>query len=160
MEEINEWVMTLCACAVVLSLSEVLLPDGAVKKTAYLVLSLIAVSCLASPLGCLGEFTLDLDLTSYEQPSPYTDWLLRPTEREFAENVAALIKNELSAIGVNASEISVSTVINDDGSVSIEKAKIMVDERYSDRFDEIESVLSDKLGIQTDITVKRRKTEG
>ena len=50
MESIKEWVMTLCACAALLSLAEVLMPDGAVKKTAYLVKMSIACASFSVPM--------------------------------------------------------------------------------------------------------------
>ena len=152
MDSINSWVMTLCACACVVSLAEALMPEGAVKKTAYFVLSLITASCLVSPLAGIKDISFDIDVD--DTAAPYTDWLTQTTEQEFSRNVAKLINETLIRHDIHSEKISVHTSIDDDGSVYIDKARIIVDERYRERLDEIERVVADELNITADVRVR------
>ena len=154
MEALNEWTLALCACAAAVSLAEMLLPEGAVKKTAYFVLSLITASCLAAPLKNISDFSFNIE-TRNEQP--YTDWFSHTTEEEFSANVSKILEDTLSSIGVRAEKIYVETDISDDGSVYINKARITVDERYADQIGEIERAAQTAIGVETDITVASHK---
>ena len=145
--------MTLCACAALLSLAEVLMPDGAVKKTAYLVMSLIAASCMASPLMQFEPPELD----SVFEPAETTvgsDWLLRPTQRQFEENVASLVDRRLRSLGINARRIEASAQLSPDGSAALGKVKITVNARDADRMDEIESVVLGEFGAPADVVTE------
>ena len=148
MEALNEWTLALCACAAAVSLAEMLLPEGAVKKTAYFVLSLITATCLISPIREINELSIGIE-THAEQP--YTDWFSRVTEDEFAANIRKILEDTLSSIGVKAEKIYVETDISEDGSVYINKARITIDERYADMIGEIERAAQTAIGAETDV---------
>ena len=156
MDGLNAWVLTLCACAAVVSIAETLLPESAVKKTAYLILSLVTAACLVRPIESLGDLSFDIETPS--DTAPYTDWLSKMTQEEFSSNVTALIKDVLREINVTSQNIEVHTSISDDGSVYIDKARITVDERYKERLDEIEDAVFRSLGIETDVVVRGEGT--
>lgn len=154
MDEIKAWVLSLCACAAVISIAEQLLPEGSVKKTAYLMLSLITALSLCRPIKNLRELDFDFSLNDSDT-APYTDWLGRETSREFAKRAAGLIEDVLCDIGVSAEKISVETDINSGGSVYISKARITAQKRYADMIEEIESAVYSRLGIEADVTIDR-----
>ena len=107
MDGLNAWVLTLCACAAVVSIAETLLPESAVKKTAYLILSLVTAACLVRPIESLGDLSFDIETPS--DTAPYTDWLSKMTQEEFSSNVTALIKDVLREINVTSQNIEVHT---------------------------------------------------
>lgn len=155
MDELSSWVTALCACAAAVSAAEYLMPEGAVKKTAYFVLSLVAASCLLAPIRALGELRLDMpEIDESSAAAAYTDWLSRETSEEFANNTAALIEDVLAQLGIKAKNISVQTDIDSDGSVYINKARITADKRYEPRMDEMEREIYSRLGIIADIIIK------
>ena len=61
MENINSFVLSLCACVFAVSIAENLLPDGNVKRAVYFVTALIVLSCFTEPVRELKEQGLDLD---------------------------------------------------------------------------------------------------
>ena len=154
MEGIREWVMTLCACAALLSIAEVLLPEGAVRRTSYLVLSLIAVSCLASPLLELSQLSLTSDFSADYDPPAAQDWLLSPTMREFEANVRSLVRERLLSVGVRAEDIEVCAEISDEGEAELKLVRVTLGEQYAERLDEIERFISRELGTDVDIIVE------
>lgn len=150
MDELRIWVMTLCVCAAVINIADELMPDGGVKKTACFVLSLIAASCLLSPIKSISDFKFD-DIGIPQTVN--TDWFSRETSSEFAKNTVSIIREELSKSGITAENITVCTDIDSDGSIYIDKARITIDERYAERIPDIESLLYERLKIETDVVL-------
>lgn len=153
MDGLKGWVLTLCACSAVVSIAEMLMPEGAVKKTAYIILSLITALCLCTPLSQLGE--LRLGSFDIEEKKPYTDWFAKDANDEMSRRAAEVIGEVLSDMGVSAKKIAVETSISDDGSVSINKARITVDKRYAERLGEIEAAVYGKTGITADVRTEK-----
>lgn len=153
MENLNLWVCELCACAVTVVLAENLLPEGNVRKTVCFVLGLIVITSFMSPIKNFSLSELDLQ-TEEEIISENTDWLNRTTDEMFKSNVSLLVSDCLEEMGVEAKNIELSTDINEDNCIYIDKVRITVTEEYSGRIDEIVNTVYQKLGLDTDVIVR------
>ena len=153
MENLNAFVLSLCACIFAVTIAENLLPDGNVKGAVYFVSSLIVLSCFTEPIRQLEEQMLDFSVSDskYEEN---TDWLNRKTAEIFEGNVRALIENVLDGINVKAKTIYVYTDITDDECIFIDKVRITVDQRYKNRIDEICETIKKELELDADVNVR------
>ena len=153
MENLNAFVLSLCACVFAVTIAENLLPEGNVKGTVYFVTSLIVLSCFIEPIRELKEKSFDISVpdSTYEEN---TDWLNRRTVEIFESNVRAVIENVLDEINVKAKTIYIYTDITDDDCIFIDKVRITVDERYKSRIDEICDIVKKELGLDADVNVR------
>lgn len=154
--DIQKWTLCLCACSVLVSAAEILLPEGAVKKSVYFVLSLIAASCLLRPLENIRDFrdVLFEGASADSSEMIVTDWFGEAANSEYERRIMSLVADELKRHGVEAKKITVETSISDGGSVLINKVRIIVDAHYTERLDEIETAVMNDLGLDADIVVR------
>ena len=150
MDGVREWVMTLCACAVTVSIADVLMTDGAVKKTARLVLSLITAICLTQPLTHIKDIQLDSDIA--EDIKPYTQPYAKAAAEELERSVKELVGRELEAVGITVRDITLEARISDDD-VSIGKVRVTLDKDDKERIEEAEDILCGRLGFDADVRI-------
>ncbi|MBQ5439833.1 MAG: stage III sporulation protein AF [Clostridia bacterium] len=153
MENINSFVLSLCACVFAVSIAENLLPEGNVKRAVYFVTALIVLSCFTEPVRELKEQGLDFSV-SESTYNDNTDWLNRKTTELFESNVSALVKKTLENIDVKPKAIYVYTDITDDNCIFIDKVRVTVDERYKNRIDEICKTIKEELQLDADVNVR------
>ncbi len=153
MEELNTFVLSLCACVFAVSIAENLLPEGNVKRALYFVTSLIVLSCFSEPLKEIRENSFDFSVSesTYEEN---TNWLNRKTTEIFESNVRSIIENVLESIEVEPKAIYIYTDITDDDCIFIDKVRVTVDERYKNRTDEICRTIKEELQLDADVNVR------
>lgn len=150
----REYVLRLCFCSAAVTLAEMLMPDGAAKKTACFVLSLIMTACLLSPLPELPADMTDIPTDT----QPYTDWLTPMTkegiERAYTENVG----NALSDIGIKAENIEIVTNTDGDGGISIVTVRITLYDGDEDMIERVEEFINTRFGADADVTAAKRES--
>ena len=119
----------------------------------YVVLSLIAASCLLQPLESIRDFSAERSVQD-DEAIPNTDWFNRAAEPQYEQTIEALVREELKSHGAEAKNISVDMSILEDGSVNINKVRIVVGEQYSQKLDELEAAIMQDLGLDADIAVR------
>ena len=153
MEELNTFVLSLCACVFAVSIAENLLPEGNVKRALYFVTSLIVLSCFSEHLKEIRENSFDFSVSesTYEEN---TNWLNRKTTEIFESNVRSIIENVLESIEIEPKAIYIYTDITDDDCIFIDKVRVTVDERYKNRTDEICRTIKEELQLDADVNVR------
>lgn len=153
MEGLNLWVLQLCVCAVAVVIAENLMPEGNVKKTVYFVMGLIVLTCFISPINNFSFDEINLKSES-ELANENADWFNRTTDEMFKSNVASLVNDCLSEMGISPKSIELSTDINEDNCIYINKVRVTVTDEYATRIDEIVDTVYQKLGLDTDVVVR------
>ena len=149
MENIELWTAGLCICAAAIGIAEKLLPEGNVRSAVYFVMGLIVISSFLVPIGNIS----DIEITVPEQ-TVNTDWLNRTTQEMFSYRMKEIIKKYLSDKDINPKNIDIYTDIDSEGSIYIDKVRITLSEKYTDRIDEICTDVYKDLGLDADVNIR------
>ena len=119
MEIINNWAYTLCIGAVLLTLIQGILPVKNFNSVIKLVFALYILLMLMSPIGGQ-DFEInikDIPSTSNSQEVDIDGLILKQAEQNIKNELKTILEDE----GVIAEQINMTTKIDDNGEIEVEK---------------------------------------
>ncbi|MBO5747140.1 MAG: hypothetical protein J6S13_08665 [Clostridia bacterium] len=132
MEAIKEMILALCVSMIIFGVIMMLTPKGNISKSLTVFLSIALVSMIVATISGIevntGEFRFDLSSRDTEIISSKLENTISNLNTSTSETaVNILIKEKLSAIGIDNAEISTEVDISDDNSIRISKVHIVCD---------------------------------
>ena len=130
MESLANWAVSFCVVSVLCAFAAFLVPNGSVKKTANVVMTLFMLSVMVIPFSGF-DFSDISDLfessaENREEMDEYTDqlndYLVEHGKRVTKENIAA----ELDGICADAYSVEVNMEINADGNPELKQIVVTV----------------------------------
>lgn len=153
MEQIREWATILCISSVTSGILIFLIPEGRLKKTAEIVVSLFLMVSLVSIFS--GEFDFDKDknndfsVKTENYSVDFNDYLIEQS-RSTVEN---LIVSELSGVCNNSFSVKTQWHVTDN-TVCMDGIEISVDEKDMSKINVIKSKIGALTGVIPEVSVK------
>lgn len=149
MDGINNWAVTVCTCAVIVTIVEMLISDTALEKTIRITLGAFMLCAVIIPLGGVAAELKDSfqyeDEHIYESviPENISDSRLSYVNGQIEE----LIRTKLADNDVAPVKIQVSTDIDEDNSISMITAEITLSHNDAGRASAVSRLIKNELGI-------------
>lgn len=156
MNEIREWSAMICLAGLVAALVQGMMPVGSMERIAKFVLGAFVICVLIAPLaGAVPKINLSFgNAEKAETGNQQLESALDSQIREEAEkSVTGLVVSELARIGVKCKNVRVDMDTNRDGSISITKIIVTLDEKYAAERTKTSDWLKKELGLQTEVVV-------
>ena len=141
MEAVKDWVVGVCAAAMVCTLLDLLLPRGKTEKAAKLVTAMFFLCAMLVPVAS-GWKELDWEdvteaggegLSMEELEKKVGEQVLEVSGRSMEESVAKALRES----GIEAEKISVRMHIDREGYISMERTDIFLTEKDAGRKEEV-----------------------
>ena len=156
MNEIREWSAVICLAGLVAALMQGMMPNGSMERIAKFVFGAFVICVLTAPRAGAVPKT-NLSFGNAEKTVAGNERLesaLDSQVREEAEkSVTGLVVSELARIGIKCKNVSVDMDTNRDGSISITKIIVTLDEKYAAEREKTSDWLKKELGLQTEVVV-------
>ena len=163
MEQVRQWVFTICCGAMLCGIVSVLIPSKGMEKLMNMVLGLFMLCCFLLPAGMGLELPAP-DLAGAESDrnraaGEVTDYFLRDTAQRSEEDLRRAAAKELREYGIKEKDIQIyieTDEAKDDGSLGL-IANFTLPERLRDRHDEIRRILEYELGVTVRLEYSREE---
>ena len=149
MDEAARWAVTVCVCAVVSAITELAASGTKLEKNIRLLLGLMMLSAVIIPLGTmLADIGTEGLSAEYILSGELSEKLDEQRELQIKEAVADLIAAALKNNNCEPEDIEVIMDINEDGCISIIRAKLILDAKDAKRAPELCRTVKNELGIE------------
>lgn len=147
MEQFGNLVLTVCLVCGGICAVENLTSGTRLAAQVRLILELVLVSVILMPLTKLPELELP-DFERYSAPeSSYSEELYNDELcRQAAENIEAVLREQLGAAGIAIGNISAEVNISEDGSIYISRVTVEADD-----FEAAAAAVRGSLGSETEV---------
>lgn len=160
MEEIKNWAFSVCCCAIVCGILNLILPEGSIKKIFKSVLCVFFLSVVINPLSAM-EYPdfLSLKNKDFGIAPDYEENAFNGISEEYLENEIIKSTEEiLKSLDINFEDISIKVNIREDQSIDINDFAVVVSEKGNT--DELAEKILQKTGIEPKIILSGENQNG
>ena len=154
MDEVRQWVFTICCGTLLCGVVSVLLPGKGTERLMSMILGLFMLCCFLLPAGISPELP-EIDLPTAESARSQaarelTDYFLQDTLRRSEKELADAAAKELQEYGINEKDIQIyiETDESEDGSILGLTVNITLPAEAREYHRELVRILEYELGAQ------------
>ena len=155
MERFGGWAVAVCAAAVVCALLRLLFPENALGRQGRLLLSCLFLCVLLSPLSG-GDWAVNVPAFTVEEAldsAALTARMRQQTVTQVNEALLRMVNQSLAVYGWEAQKIVTDMDIAEDGSISMGRILLYVDEDTAKRATAVRQVAEKRLGTEVMVLV-------
>ncbi|WP_101697889.1 stage III sporulation protein AF [Clostridium minihomine] len=155
MNGVREWSSIIVMAALAASILQYLIPGGSMEKVTRLVIGAFIICSILVPVGRLVHhfeveaFAAHDDLTPNIQ---YQDTVNQQTVRAAENAVRTVVISQLAQNGIQCKNVTLNMDTNEDGSISITKVFVSLDQKELGKLQETQKLLERELGLKTEVT--------
>lgn len=148
MEGINQWTLSVAACAVVVCIAEVLVTDTALEKQLRLLLGMILLCTVLLPLGDIIRQTSCAWPEGNITAGEVSGWFDGQQEKEICASLKALVENTLEQKDIHPASCHVTMDISEDGRIELIRAEVVLQKSDARRSSDVSRLLKEELGME------------
>ncbi len=149
MEGFGQWVITVSVCAVIVSITEILLADSPLLKHARFVMGAFMLCAVLIPLGGVAAGIPEVFDHGSLQPDADTPEKLGTLREEYIKGrLESLVTETLVSGGVRPQRVRVGMDIDDTGCINMITAQVDLPAKQADRSSEVSRLIKEDLGIE------------
>lgn len=162
MDSIKEWAVMLCTVSVVSAFITFLIPDGNIKKSANIVVSLFLLSIVILPV--FGKNLYDLEMPEIKIDSfPYEDDYLQDFNDFYVTNGELVVRQQIEDILADICSgnfsINVSFDVDKYGNIHLSEIHIFILSTDVGKVTIIKNKIGNLTGVVPEVTVENEITE-
>lgn len=148
MQEVSNWVFTICAGALVCGIVSALIPGKSYEKAIQLLLGIFMLFCFLMPVNANWRLP-EVDISAAEQrrrevAGETEQQMDRKLEEDIAERLYKNAKQIIAELGINETAVDISILQYDNGDPVVE---VTLPPLLREREQEIKHRMEDKLGV-------------
>lgn len=155
MERFSGWAVAVCAAAIVCAVLRPLFPDSALGRQGRLLLSCLFLCVLLSPLSG-GDWSVNVPTFTSEESldsAALTARMRQQTVAQVNEALLRTVNQSLAVYGWNVQKVVTDMDIAEDGSISMGRILLYVDEDTAKRATAVRQVVEKRLGTEVTVLV-------
>lgn len=155
MNGVREWSTIIVLAALAAAILQYLIPDGAMEKVTRLVIGAFIICSVLIPLNGLTNKTDVAAFAAGTEPVGnlrYQNTINEQTAKAAENAVRTVVISELAKKGITCKNVEINMDTNEDGSISITKVFVSLDQKDAAKEQEIRMLLQQELGLQTEVT--------
>lgn len=148
MDKLSAIIKSVCIISAAICIVDGLASGTRFKNQMKMLLNLIFALVISAPI-LQGALNLELpDISQYESPDySEADLIYREQiQKQTAENVSEVLKEQINAAGINCDKIEIDVNISETNSISISSVTIS-----ADNFEAAAEVIKNSLGAETEV---------
>jgi hypothetical protein len=156
MNAVREWTAAICLAALVAALVQGLVPSGAMERMAKFVIGAFVLCILILPLSKVVPQWKQSFAASARQSDANSNSRLETTVDQQYEDAARrsitnLVVSELKPLNINCKNVQVNMDTNSNGSISITKVVVNLDQKNSADCQRAKTLLEKDLGLNVEV---------
>lgn len=161
MNELKQWAITVTLCALVGTIVYIITPEGNIKKSVKVVVSIFFIAALLSPFIKGDKIDINLNLNKKYSSESVTDSKLQDNINKqmleaAKESTIAEIKSILYSYKIYDGQIEADMDINDKNSIFIKSITIFIDDSENANIEAVKNAIKKEFNLNAEI---KQKTE-
>ena len=154
LEYISAYAGSLCVGSVICAVLELIVSGTKLQKTVRLVIGAFLLCIVIGPfLSCdIGNIG---DAIEIPEQSDFSGAILQSEKAILKKELSGLIVSTLKSEGITPREVNVTMDIDEDNSISLIRAKIILSRDDTFKCNTVRSVMREKLGIESEVRAER-----
>ena len=154
MSEVREWTAVICLAAIVAAVVQSMVPNGSMERMAKFVIGAFVLCAMILPITKLMP-SLKLQLDRNTQAAKPNTQLESTVNRQYSsavqQSVTNLVAAELSRMGIKCKNVEVVINTNQNGSISITKVIVTLDDKNAADRQKAAEALEKALGLKMEV---------
>ena len=155
LEYISAYAGSLCVGSVICAVLELIVSGTRLQKTVRLVIGAFLLCIVIGPLLSSGVGNIGDSIIEIPEQSDFSGAILQSEKTILKKELSGLIVSTLKSEGITPREVNVTMDIDEDNSISLIRAKIILSRDDTFKCSTVRSVMREKLGIESEVRAER-----